>query len=184
MPSQPRNLDLIRGIDPKNLPSDFGHTLYQCLLDLTKNDNVLAQQGNFNLDGNPSAPPTPQGLTVVPHPQGIQYAIQHEGEFYQGIGYEIDVSAQNQTHTFDVGSSRNGILPVGPLTASYQVRARYPNGVSSPAVRYSQQVIGGSVSQVSLLPGQGAGTTRASEPPGFGGPFRSSNGAPPLRNLS
>jgi hypothetical protein len=181
MPSQPKNLDWIRSVDPKNLPTDFGHRLYQCLQDLTTNDNVVAQQGNFSLDGNPTAPPQPQALNMVPHPQGVQYQIQHEGEFYQGINYEIDMTAQGQTHTFDVGSSRNGVLPVGPVTASYQVRARYPNGKSGNAVAFSQPVRGASVSQVTLLPSQGAGTTRPSQPPGFGGPYRSSNGAPPVR---
>jgi hypothetical protein len=178
MPAQPRHLEWLRKIDPKNPPHDFGVRLYEMISDLAKNDTMMAQQGNLSLTGNPTAPPTPQGLTVVPHPQGVQFSIQHEGEFYQGLKYEIDVTSGGATHSYDVGSSRNGILPVGPITANYQVRAMYPSGTSSPPVPLKGPVSGGSGS-ATLLPGQGSGTTRAGQPPGFGGPYRGDK--PPAR---
>src|SRR4029077_15011980 len=107
------------------------------------------------------APPMPQSLRGVPHPQGVQFAISHDGNYYQGLKYEIDCTSHGVPHTYDVGSSRNGFLPVGPLTANYQVRVRYPNGTSSLPIPHTGPVVGGSVSTVSLLPSQGAGTTKA-----------------------
>lgn len=179
-----RNLDTIRNWSTPEIP-DLGARLYECLRDMVRQDAVLAQQVNGNLDGNPTAPPKPQALNVIPHPQGVQFAIQHEGNFYQGITYHIDATSKGVTHTYDVGASRNGVLPVGPLAASYQVRALYPSGLSSSPVVYgasSPKLVTGGTGSTDLMPGQGAGTTRASQPPGFGGTYRGSK--PPVRSSS
>src|SRR5262249_6337637 len=116
------------------------------------------------------------------------FAIRHEGEFYQGIQYEIDHTSNGTTHSYSVGASRNGFLPVGPTSGTYQVRALYPNGSSSPPISYGgpppQVVRRASVTRVQMLPGQGSGTTRQGQPPGFGSAYRSSNGAPPVRSKS
>jgi len=182
-----RNLDWLRTVKIPDNPT-FGQRLYEMMADIQRNGNTLEQQGNFSLNGRPGPPPTPQELTVVPHPQGVEFAIRHEGEFYQGIQYEIDHTANGQTHTYSVGGSRNGFLPVGPTNGTYQVRALYPNGQSSPPVAYggpaAKMVRGASVSHVQMLPGQGSGTTRQGQPPGFGAAFRSANGAPPVRSKS
>jgi hypothetical protein len=177
MTVQLRNLDWLRSVKLDGYP-DFGAHLCESLADLRTGLGTIEQQGNFNLQGNPAPPPLPDGLTIVPHPQGVQFSISHSADFYQGIQYEIDARAGNVTHTYDVGTSRNGILPVGQLTASYQVRARYPNGVSTSPVVYAKTITGGSGSP-ELLPSQGAGTTKAGQPPGFGGPYRGSR--PPVR---
>lgn len=174
-----RNLDWLRKIKVEGVP-DFGQRMYEILSDTKRGVETIEQQGNFSCNGTPSAPPQPDGLKIMPHPSGIQFAIKHDGEFYQGIQYEIDATSSGVTHTYDVGSSRNGVLPVGNLAASYQVRARYPNGQSSPAFRLGNPVTGGGGS-AALLPSEGAGTTRRGQPPGFGSSFRSSNGAPPVR---
>jgi hypothetical protein len=157
---------------------EFGARLYEALTDVRTNLETLEQQTNSNLSGTPAAPPGISGLKVIPHPQGVQFLIQHDADFYQGIQYEIDASSNGVTHTYDVGSSRNGILPVGPLTARYQVRARYPTGTSTAPFVLNREVAGGGGSS-QLLPSQGAGTTKTGQPPGFGGPFR--GGKPPAR---
>lgn len=179
-----RNLDWLRTLKVEGKP-EVGQRLYEMFSDVRAGVGTLEQQTNSNLAGTPSAPPGPDALNVVPHPQGVEFAITHNADFYQGIKYEIDASANGTTHSYDVGSSRNGFLPVGPLTATYRVRALYPNGQSSSPVAHGgpvpKTVVGASVSRVAMLPGQGSGTTRQGQPPGFGGPFRSSNGAPPVR---
>ena len=177
MPAQIRNLDWIRGLKIEGHP-DFGARLYEAITDARTHLNTIEQQGNFNLQGTPTAPPPPSSLNIAPHPQGVQFAITHDADFYQGVNYEIDATSSGVTHTYDVGASRNGILPVGNLRANYQVRARYPNGTSTSAIQHPDTVIGGTGTSA-LLPSQGAGTTRASQPPGFGGPYRGPK--PPTR---
>lgn len=172
-----RNLDWLRKLNIDGEPA-AGARLLEIVHDLMKGTNTLEQQTNSNLNGNPTPPPQPQSLTVVPHPQGVQFSIQHEGDFYQGVKYEIDATANGVTHTYDVGSSRNGVLPVGSLAASYQVRARYLSGTSTPPTVARGTVTGGTGS-TALLSSRGAGTTREGQPPGFGGPYRGN--IPPTR---
>jgi hypothetical protein len=177
MPANIRNLDWLRSLKIDGHP-DFGARLFESLKDVQGHIGTLEQQGNFNLQGTPAPPPAPDALHIVPHPQGVQFSITHNAEFYKGINYRIDAKAGNVTHTYDVGASRNGILPVGSLKADYQVRTSYPNGTSTVPVRHPKTVVGGTGS-TTLLPSQGAGTTRAGQPPGFGGPYRGSK--PPVR---
>ena len=177
MTAQLRNLDWLRTAKPTD--EGYSARLFEALSDVKSGLGTLEQQGNFNLQGTPAAPPTPDALKVVSHPQGVQFSISHNADFYKGIGYKIDATSDSGvTHTYDVGSSRNGVLPVGNLKASYQVRATYPNGLSTPAVRHNKTVVGGGGTS-DLLPSQGAGTTRAGQPPGFGGAYRGSK--PPAR---
>lgn len=182
-----RNLDWLRGLKLPDVPS-FGQRMSEIISDIRSGVGTIEQQGNFDMSGQPGAPPAPQELTVVPHPQGVEFAIKHEGEFYQGIQYEIDHTANGTTHSYSVGGSRNGFLPVGPTVGTYQVRALYPNGKSSVPVVFGgpvpKIVRGASVTSVAMLPGQGSGTTRQGQPPGFGGAFRSATGAPPVRSKS
>jgi hypothetical protein len=173
-----RNVDTIRNWHTPEIP-DMGARLHEMVTDLIRQDKTLEQQTNGNLEGNPTPPPQPQGLTVVPHPNGVQFAIQHEGEFYQGLKYEIDYTSNGITHTHDAGSSRNGFIPNGAITANYAVRTLYPSGLSSTPRVLARPVTGGAGSY-DLLPGQGSGTTRSSQPPGLGGTFRGPK--PPLRS--
>ncbi len=174
----PRNLDWLRSLKIDGIP-EFGGRMNELISDLVSASGTLEQQGNLNLNGNPAPPPLPDNFQVVPHPQGVQFSITHNADFYQGAQYEIDCSSSGITHTYDVGTSRNGILPVGNLAAKYQVRTRYPNGVSSRAVVFPDQVTGGTGS-TTLLPSQSAGTTKPGQPPGSGGPYRGSK--PPVRS--
>ena len=64
-----RNLDWLRSVKIDGNPS-FGQRLYEMMTDIRGGVNTLEQQGNFDLSGTPGAPPQPQELTVVPHPQG------------------------------------------------------------------------------------------------------------------
>lgn len=178
MPVAARNLDWLRRISTPEVP-DLGARLHEMMTDIISGVNTVEQQTNSNIQGNPAPPPQPDSLNVVPHPQGVQFSIQHDSKFYQGVSYEIDCSSGGVTHTYDVGSSRNGVLPVGSLTANYQVRTRYPNGLSSTPRVLSGAVQGGAGSST-LLPSQAAGTTRRGQPPGFGGAYRGNT--PPVRN--
>lgn len=174
-----RNLAWLRNLTVPGAPS-FAARMSEIVSDLMGGTNTLEQQTNSNLAGSPAPPPEPNALQIIPHPQGVQFQISHNSDFYQGIKYEIDCSSKGVTHSYDVGSSRNGILPVGALTAEYQVRALYPTGVSSSPVRFPGPITGGTGSH-DLLPSQGSGTTRPGQPPGFGGPYRGT--LPPKRTL-
>jgi hypothetical protein len=173
-----RNLDWLRSLKLDGHP-EFGARLHELVTDLKNSVSTIEQQTNSNAAGTPTAPTQPDALHIVPHPAGVQFAITHKSDFYKGISYRIDAMAGGVTHTYDVGASRNGILPVGNLKANYQVRATYPSGASTAAVRYPKTVTGGS-GTAALLPSQGAGTTRAGQPPGFGGPYRGNT--PPVRS--
>src|ERR1700733_549848 len=83
-----RNLSTIRNWSTPEIP-DLGARLHETIQDMIKQDRLLEQQTNGNLEGNPTPPPKPQSLTITPHPQGVQFSIQHEGNFYQGISYHI-----------------------------------------------------------------------------------------------
>jgi hypothetical protein len=178
MPVSIRNLDWLRSLKGGPLPEGAGARFHEIITDLAKGMNVMEQQANLNMNGTPAPPPAPDALHIAAHPQGVQFAITHTADFYQGLHYEIDAKEGTVTHTYDVGSSRNGVLPVGNLSANYQVRTRYPNGASSSSVSFPDRVTGGSGS-ASLLPSQGAGTTRPGQPPGFGASYRGSK--PPAR---
>jgi hypothetical protein len=177
VPLDLRNLDWLRKLSIQGAP-DFSARMSEVFSDLSRDVNTMEQQTNSNMQGTPDPPPAIDNLQVVPHPQGVQYRIVHNGDFYQSPQYEIDCSSKGVTHTYDVGTSRNGVLPVGNLTANYQVRARYPNGQSTSASVLRGSVIGGTGSS-DLLPSEGAGTTKRGQPPGFGGPYRGSK--PPVR---
>lgn len=173
-----RNLAWLRKLDVPGVPS-FGARMHEIVNDLIGGTNTLEQQGNFSLSGHPPPPPQPDGITVVPHPQGVDVSIQHSGNFYQGVQYQVDHAdnpAFQGARTVDLGQSRNAVIPVGPWSGYYQVRALYPNGQSTAPVIFGGHapkiVHGGSVSVASLLPSEGCGTTRPGQPPGFGGAYR------------
>lgn len=178
-----RNLPWLRSIKIGEVPA-VNQRLYEMFSDIQTGVNTLESQTHSNLNGTAAPPPDPDALNVVPHPLGVEFAITHNADFYQGVKYEIDTTANGTTHSYDVGASRNGVLPVGPLTATYKVRALYPNGQSSNPVAFPKSVVGASVTKVAMLPGQGSGTTRQGQPPGFGGAFRSSTGVPPARTTA
>ena len=125
MPLQVRNLDWLRSLKGDTLPADAGARLHEMVKDIISGVNTLETQTNSNLHGTPAAPPAPDALKVVSHPQGVQFSITHNADFYKGATYRIDATAGKVTHTYDVGASRNGILPVGNLKASYQVRREF-----------------------------------------------------------
>src|SRR5580658_7858774 len=149
MPATAPNIEWIRSLKLEGHP-EFGARLYQLLDSFRGNLDTLERQTNSNLTGQIAPPPMPSKLTIVPHPQGVQYSIQHDADFYADPLYEIDVNAGGITHSIDVGASRNGVLPVGKLTANYQVRTRYANGLSSAPVVAPTAVTGGSGSSALL----------------------------------
>jgi hypothetical protein len=185
MPLSVRNLDWLRKLDVPGVPA-FGARLHETVTDIIKGANVIEQQTNSSATGNPAQPPAPQGMVVVPHPQGVDVAIQHEGDFYQGCEYYVDFADNphfQNARTQHIGQTRNAVIPLGAWDGYFQVRAQYPTGQSSAPVIFGgaspKMVRGGSVSTVSLLASEGCGTTRPGQPPGFGAPYRGS--VPPKR---
>lgn len=173
-----RNLEWLRSVRIDGHP-EFGARLSEALSDLQKATGTIEQQTNSNASGPIAAPPVPSKLTVVPHPQGVQFSIHHDADLYADPLYEIDQTSQGVTHSIDVGTSRNGVIPNGNIRATYQVRTRYANGQSSAPVQAVKAVTGGGGS-AALLPSQASSTTLPNQPPGFGGPFRGSK--PPIRS--
>jgi hypothetical protein len=182
-----RHLDWLRKLDVPSIPG-FGARMHELVTDIINGTNVIESQTNSDAGGRPAPPSAIQGVRIIPHPQGVDIAIQHDGEFYEGVHYLVDYSPTPNfqgARTQDIGSSRNHVFPIGQWNGYYQVRAKYPTGQSTAPVIFGGPtptlVRGGSASAVSLLPNQGAGTTSAGQPPGFGGAYRSQTGAPPVR---
>lgn len=181
-----KNLDWVRKLQIPGV-ENAGARFHELFDSIRTNFNTLESQTNSNLQGNPGPPPAIDGFTVSPHPSGVDISIQHNGEFYRGVNYEVDYADNPHfqgARTQHIGQSRNAIIPVGPWNGFYQVRASYPTGQSTTPVIFGgptpQMVRGGSVSQVNFLPSEGAGTTRPGQPPGFGSQYRGS--VPPKRS--
>ena len=183
-----RNLDWIRSLKIEGAP-EFGSRLFETISDMMKATTTLAQQTNADLSGNPAPPPRLQAMTVTPTETGAHISITHEGEFYRGISYHAEYSASpNFTNPFPVhmGPAREQDVPVGSKTLYWRAFAQYPTGDPTTAVYHGgttpAAVTGGKASNLGTS--QGSGTGRAGEGlSGYGRvPFRSKNGAPPIRS--
>jgi hypothetical protein len=184
-----RNLDWLRRLKIPGVDS-AGARLFEIISDVKRGSETLEQQTNGNMNGNPSAPPGLQGMTVAPHENGFDVSIQHDGNYYRGVEYYVDYADNpqfNGARTEHLGQNRNTVLPLGKRSLYFQARAAYPWSDSTTPVYHGgstpQPVLGGT-QQTSLLPSQGCGTARPGQPTQGPGqePFRSTNGAPPVRS--
>jgi hypothetical protein len=188
MPDKVRNLAWLRGLKLDGVP-EFGPRLHELVSDMIANDRQLAQQTNSSLSGSPSAPPPLQGVTVTPSETGVHISVQHEGEYYRGVEYHGDYSDNahfSNPFPFSMGPNREHDLPVGTQKLYYRVFAQYQTGTPGNPVYHGgatpAAVTGGT--NVPRGTSQGAGTGRPGQGlQGYGSiPFKSVNGAPPVRS--
>lgn len=181
-----KNGDYIR-----TLP-DIGARLYEALQDLEQRHLTLAQQVNGSGEGQPSAPPAPNTLTVTAKNGHFQAAIQDNGPIYRGIQYHLE-HADNphfiNPHVEHLGPSRNANLFLGSATRYFRAYSSYSSSPPSAPVYHGGQAKpmpvtgGGFVGPPPFLDSQGSGTGAAGV--GLSGPgpvpFRSVSGVAPKR---
>jgi hypothetical protein len=186
MPASAPGLDWVRSLKLEGHP-EMGANLHRLLRSFRDDLNTLEQQGNFNLNGTPAAPPNIQNVTVTPTSVGHHISINHGEAFYQGLYYHVE-SADNPhfTNPFPAysGPAREIDLATGNQTLYFQAFASYQNSGNTPVVYHGgqtpQPVTGGK--NVPRGTSQGGGTGRPGEGrSGFGPvPWRGLN--PPVRN--
>lgn len=155
--------------------------------------NSIEQQTNANATGGPQPPPPINALHVTANAGHFNIGINHEGaEFYRGIQYYVEHADNPQftnSHTEELGTTRNANLFLGNSTRFFRAYAAYDNShPGQPAYHGSpaQPIAvtgGGAVPGPSFLPSQGSGTgTPGQGHQGPGGvPYRSNTGKPPIR---
>ena len=189
MPNQPRNLDWVRHIDPRNLPADLGSRLYELLSDLNRNDNTLESQTNSNLAGTPTPPPPLQAVTATPTSVGHHISINHGGAFYRGAFYHVEYADNSHfTNPFPAysGPAREVDLATGSQKLYFRAFASYANSQNTTPVIHGGStplpVTGGTAGTPGASQGSGTGL------PGQGlsgfGPVPYRGGKPPIRSQS
>ena len=178
-----RNLEDIRAKDQK---------LYEALTDIINQHLNTSQQTNSNPIGNPEPPPAIAGLKVSASNGHFQVAINDPNPIYRGVSYFVE-HADNPNftnpHVEELGASRNANFFFGNSTRYFRAYSAY--GSSSPgAPAYHGDPAapepvsgGGSIAGPDFLASQGSGTGSPGQ--GLSGPgpipFRSTDGAPPIR---
>jgi len=183
----PRNMAWLRAIKTPEIP-DLGVRLHEMITDIVTNQNAIAQQTNSSLEGNPAPPPPLQRVTATSTATGVHVSIQHEGEFYRGIGYHGDYSTSpsfTNPFPFTMGPSREADLPIGNQTVYVRAFGQYPTSAPTSPVYHGgstpMPVTGGRAS--TLGTSQGSGTGKPGQGlQGFGQQaYRSATGKPPIR---
>ncbi len=192
MPLNLKNLDYVRALSFKEAP-DFGLKLAELITSISSGVNNIEQQTNANATGAPQPPPAINSLNVTGNNGHFQVAIHHDGaEFYRGIQYYVEHSdspAFINSHTEELGTTRNANLFLGNTTRYFRAYAAYDSSHPGPAVYHGGAAQprpvsgGGAIPGPSFLPSQGSGTGTAGQ--GMSGPgpipFRTRTGGPPVR---
>ena len=186
-----RNLEYLRSLSTAELP-DLGAKLYEALSDLLSQQQTLAQQMNGNGQGQPSAPPAVQGLKVQAANGHFQIAIQDDAPVYRGVRYYVEHADNPQftnPHVLRLGDARNHNIFLGNVKRYFRAYSSYGSSAPGSAVYHggAQPVAvegGGENAGPAFLPSEGSGTGARGQ--GLQGPgqvpFRSVNGAPPVRS--
>jgi hypothetical protein len=185
MPSNIRNLEFL-----KQQPG-WGPRLYEALSDMISNQQALTQQTNGSVDGQPAPPPQVNGVNVTGQGGFLHVAVTDNNQIYRGIRYYTEHADNAQFQNAQIvpmGDSRNVTIPVGNQSRYVRVYSSYISSPPSPPVYHGGvtpiAVSGGGTSAgPSFLPSQGSGTGtpgQALTGPGIA-PYRSPNGAPPVR---
>jgi hypothetical protein len=185
------HLDFLRTLTSDEFPG-WGAKLVESLQSVSRGVTNIEQQGNFNSQGTPKAPPQINGVTISSQNGFAHVAIQDANEIYRGVNYHLEHdSSPNFTNPIpvDMGNSRHTTIAIGNQTRYFRVASSY--GISGPSkwVYHGSDVQpiavegGGSNEGPAFLPSQGSGTGEPGQ--GFQGPgtipFRTATGAPPTR---
>jgi len=191
MPLSLKNLAYFKNL--QSWSAEAGQKLTEMISEIAQGVNNQEQQNNSNATGQPQPPPAINSLNVTASNGHFQVAINHEGaQFYRGIRYFVEHSATSQfadPHIVDMGTSRNMNLFLGNSTRYFRAYASYGSSPPGPAAYHGGKLQprpvtgGGAVPGPSFAPSEGSGTGTAGQ--GLSGPgpvpFRTKNGAPPVR---
>lgn len=193
MPLNIRNLAAIRIFSPDGAPK-IGQYIYQALTSSQNATNLLEQQTNSNIQAQrPAAPPDVNALKVTAQNGHFQVAITDNNQnLYSGIQYHVehaDNPSFTNSHTIDLGGSRNHNVYLGNVTRYWKAYSSYPSSpVSGPSYHggslQPQPVVGGGENAgPAFAPSQGSGTGLPGETNSGPGPvaYRTLNGKLPIR---
>ena len=191
MAFQVANLEWLRKLHPENL-QNLGPRLYKALQSIQVQSRNIEQQGNFDANAHPAAPPPIDALNVSASNGIFHASIMHNSPIYRGVSYHLEYADNPQfTNPFPIhmGPNREWRGSLGNLNLHFRGAASY--GISPPSewtYHGSQSsptlVAGGGVAGPSL-PAQSQGSGTGAAGVGFSGPgqsaYRSTSGAPPNR---
>ena len=186
-----RNLPYLRSLSSKDFP-DLGSKLFEALSDLQNGTTSVEQQTNANGSGSPAPPPAISNLDVKGQNGHFNIAITDNNPIFRGIRYWVE-HADNPhftgAHVIDMGGSRNHNVFLGNVTRYWRAYSSYDSSAPSAPVYHGsgstpRPVLGGgAIGGPAFTTPQSSGTGmpgQALQGPG-GVPFRSVNGAPPVR---
>jgi hypothetical protein len=187
-----KNLAYIRSLSSKEFP-DLGPKLAEALQGLAQQGANLTQQLNGNGTGNPQPPPAVNGLKVTGQNGHFNIAIQDGGKIFRDVHYYVE-HADNPHFTnpsvIHLGHSRNHSIFLGNVTRYWRAYSAYASSATSQPAYHGSPTNpmgvagGGTIGGPEFLPSEGSGTGAAGV--GLSGPgpvpFRSTTGAPPIRN--
>jgi hypothetical protein len=192
MPLPQKNLAYFKALKLPDNP-EFGAKLGEWMEEMGQAFNNIEGQNNSNATGQPQTPPAINSLNVTASNGHFQIAINHEGaQFYRGIRYFVEHSDNAQftnSHTEDLGTTRNANLFLGNATRFFRAFAAYPSSPPGPLAYHGSAgqplavTGGGTVPAPNFAASQGSGTGTPGQ--GHSGPgptpYRTSTGAPPSR---
>lgn len=185
-----RNMDYIRSLNSEQLPG-IGARLHETITDILTAVGNLEQQVNGNASGQPSAPPSINGIQVSGANGFLHVALTDNNPVFRGIRYYVEHSDSphfSNPQIVPLHDARNVTIPVGNQTRFVRAYSAYDSsGPSAPVYHGGASPIGvnggGSNGGPAFLPSQSSGTGRPGQGPQGPGtiPFRSATGAQPTR---
>lgn len=169
-----RNLRLTDS-DGKAIPGSetLGRDLYEALNSIQKQGTVIEQQTNSNANAQPQAPPNVQSLSVSANNGHFNFSIQDQSQgLSRGVHYFVehaDNAAFANSHTIDIGQSRNHNEYLGNVTRYVRAYSAYPGSPPSQHVYFGGMATpkavagGGTNAGPDFLPSQGTGTGAAGQ---------------------
>lgn len=186
-----KNSKYIRSLASEQFP-DLGSKLNEALSDITNRTQTLAQHTNTATQGKVDPPPAINSVSVTGQNGHFNVAITDNGQIYRGIQYYVehaDNAAFTNPTVIHIGDARTHNEYLGNVTRYWRAYSAYATGPpSSPSYHGGRSaplpVTGGGVTGgPAFQPSQGSGTGTPGQ--GLSGPgpvpFRSPDGAPPIR---
>src|SRR5277367_2982535 len=151
MSFQVANIEWLRKLTADNL-QNVGPRLYKALQSIQVGVRNIEQQGNFDANLHPAAPPPIDALNVTAANGIFHASITHNAPIYRGIHYHLEYADNpNFTNPFPVsmGESREHRTALGNLNLYFRGAASY--GISPP----TEWVYHGSQSAPTVVAGGG-----------------------------
>lgn len=167
MPLEIKNLSWLKNLSTADNP-ELGQKLSEIIQQVSKAVNTMEQQGNFNVNGNPTAPPAPNALHVTAQNGVFKFAItDQDPNLYRGVKYYIEHDTDPQftnPQPINIADARNHTAFLGNQTRYFRALKAYTPSAPSEAIYFgsanSPTAVpgGGSIVPPADLPSQGSGT--------------------------